>query len=133
MRPTAGVASRLADEKSRVNTRQPHVRSCVAAAFSVCEARFAGRSHVQSSVVVLRFSVSPCEIRCLRDLRYLSSENVPGSIGAFGTTSSNAIVFVSPLVKVIFIVSSSSDVLSIHRSSFARFSLICFRFGTIVT
>ena len=87
-------------------------------------ARYAGRSHVQSSLLVLRYSVSLCEIRCLRALRYLSSENVPGSIGAFGTTSSNAIVFVSPLVKVIFIVSSSSDVLSIHRSSFARFSLL---------
>src|SRR5262249_50702363 len=72
--------------------------------------------------------LAPCESRYLPALRYLSTEKVPGSIGAFGTTSSNAIVFVSPLVKVIFIVSSRSDVLSIHRSSFARFSLICFRF-----
>ena len=36
--------------------------------------------------------------------------DVPDSIGAFGTTSSNAIILVSPFANVIRIASSSSDV-----------------------
>src|SRR5262249_43743197 len=105
-------------KKAAENTNRTSDRVCVLQRLFSSVRRLAkpavGRGR---SLLVLCSSAALCEIRCLRPLRYRclrtlryrSSENAAGSIGAFGTTSSNAIVLVSPLVKVIFIVSSSSD------------------------
>ena len=53
--------------------------------------------------------VSTCHARTAPSSGYFGSTNAPGGSGPFSTTSSNVIVFVSPLANVIRMVLSNID------------------------